>query len=175
MAATEPVTPTSTLAMCSLPVGVFHCLHYTLGKKAARAVLIPAEQWSDVGPCRSALQRGGDHQIGLRLFTVLLGNLEKALFTDADFQLELHQDAAKTPFGPDLVNELWRADEPQPQLGRVAFDFGGGAVDQARRRAIGASPSALFGAEMCPRHRRINTRGLIITHRGRVNHGVKAT
>src|SRR5438552_18585993 len=102
MAATEPVTPSSTLAMASLAMLRFDRVEQP-GREFCPGDPLITLCRAEVGPLGRAVERVGDHPVGIRLPARLFGDSEKLLIADANLQLELHEDAAKCPVPADPV------------------------------------------------------------------------
>src|SRR5262245_1168265 len=127
MAATEPVTPKSTLAMALLPMQSFDGIEQAGRQVAAADPYIPCLRgpltpipspprrgrgqnrrpsgaWSQERPRGSAFQRVGYHQVGGRLPTRALGDVAQLLLTQPDFELEFDEDAAKAPVAANAID-----------------------------------------------------------------------
>src|SRR5262249_58431401 len=96
------------------------------------------------------------------------------LLAHADLELELDEDAAEAPFAADLIDDLRRADQAQPQLLLVTLDLAGGAVLQARRPIPRNLPAAALGAKPCPRGGGEDAGGAVVADGGAVDDHVQA-
>src|SRR5215207_9469468 len=105
MAATEPVTPSSTLAISPPPAQVVDGVEQTVRQFGPRDTLVAVTDRPEKRPLGGRLQRVGHHQVGVGLAARSFGHVEKLLVADADFKFELHERAAKAPFGPDGVDQ----------------------------------------------------------------------
>src|SRR5256885_15509754 len=114
MAATEPVTPSNTLAMAALLVQALHGVQEARRQLRALHALVTAGTRANEGPVLRPFQGVGDHQFRARLLTGLLSNFKQFVVADADFELKLDQQATELPVGTDAIHELRRAHQAQP-------------------------------------------------------------
>src|SRR5207237_5749811 len=92
MAATEPVTPSNTLAMACLPMLRFDRIEQS-GRQVGPGNALVAACRTQVGPFGRAVEGVRGHPIGVRLLARLFGDGKQLLVADTDLQLELHEDA----------------------------------------------------------------------------------
>ena len=108
IAATEPVTPSSTLAMPRSWWQLFDSVQQALPGSSRRLTRsIVAVQRAEDRPMRRPLPGcwppSGRRRNGARM----LGDLQQPLVADADFQLELDQHAAEAPVGRGSDRSAW--------------------------------------------------------------------
>src|SRR4051794_37833627 len=128
MAATEPVTPSSTLAMSRLLMVSFKHVEQRARQFGTRYLVVPLLVAQE-RPFGGTIERVGDHPIGGRIPARTLGDGEQFVFAHADLQLELDEQAVEFPFATNFVDELRRAHQTQPKFGFVALDLGGGSIE----------------------------------------------
>src|SRR5439155_15128577 len=104
-AATEPVTPSSTLAIGLLLMEMFHFLQQARCQVTATDAGVAAIERTEQRPEARPLQRVGNHQVGGGLPPRPLGDLQELLVADADLQLELDQHTAEVPHRPDQIDQ----------------------------------------------------------------------
>src|SRR5262249_41671836 len=113
IAATDPVTPTKTLAMAPPPV-LLDRGQEARGQLVPGHTLVGPAQRPQVGPLRRPFQRVGHHQVGIGVTARPLGDVDQLVLAQADLELELDQHAPKPPLGPDLVHQFRGAQQSQP-------------------------------------------------------------
>src|ERR1019366_7620894 len=121
MAATEPVTPSRTLAM-SRPPMLFNYIEQRTGQLGSGQLLV-ALSVAEKRPVRFVFERVGHQPVSVGMLAGSLGNRQQVVVADADFEFELHQQAAMGPVLADLIDELRGSRQPQPKFRLIAFDF----------------------------------------------------
>src|SRR4051812_9652900 len=119
MAATEPVTPRRTLAMCS--PAPFGKVDQPASQSGPGHTLVPTRDGTDECPVGRTLERVGDHEVRLGLSPRALGDGLQLGLGLADFELELDEQATEAPRLAEEVHQFRGAHEAQPQLGLVAL------------------------------------------------------
>src|SRR6516162_7616953 len=170
MAATEPVTPSSTLATLRLLMLLFENVEQSTRQVGPRHLFVPT-CIAEEGPIRCAFERVGHHPIRVRLTARLFRNRQQFAVAQADFQLEFHKQTAIVPLLANLIYELRRAHQAQPQFRLIALDFPGGAIEQCRSFLI-IAPGEIVGMKARARRRSEDARGAIIADGGTMYDGV---
>src|SRR5207247_640450 len=114
MAATDPVTPSKTLAIAPLRVQALHFRDQARRQFTTRDLDVAPIQGTQHGPLGCPAERIGDHQVGGGVLPRALGDLDQFGVADADFELEFDEHATEAPVLAHPVDELGRADEPHP-------------------------------------------------------------
>src|SRR5262249_47422279 len=120
-AATEPVTPSKTLATAVR----LHGVEQSVGQLRPLDPPVLSPERAEEGVARGPFQGVRHHQVAPRLPPRALGDSEQLRVGDADFQFELDEGAAEAPVAAEAVDQLGRAHQPQPQLRLVTLDLAG--------------------------------------------------
>src|SRR5258707_5577815 len=110
---------------------------------------------ADIRPGIGSLQGVGHHQIGMRMPARAFGDLQQLFIADADFQLELDEESAKSPLSANAVDQLGCSHESQPQFRLITLDLAGGSIDERGELAV-AMPLPRRGVTASLRGRRVN-------------------
>src|SRR5438128_9284930 len=127
-AATEPVTPSNTLAMSEFPMLRFDQSNEFGWQGRARHPFVSPVARPEQRPILRPLQTVRHHQVRPGLLPRALGDVAQSIVINANFELELHQYAPKAPFTTNQVDEFRCRRQSQPQFALVARHFRRAAI-----------------------------------------------